>query len=144
MMCCQSRLTRPWAGPSKEQSTASAGQDASAGFYGKAFDMSKQIEQKATKGLTFISVSEGSSDGHTLLGLNLPIYMNCPYCRDSDSKQDGVTPPFPLVLASRAVVEFQAKAGMEFQSGSEVVLPLDSFLGLQLPFVYYMEGQNGV
>ncbi|CAK9276793.1 unnamed protein product [Sphagnum jensenii] len=129
-----------------------------------------------------MSVSEGSSDGHTLLGLNLPIYMNCPYCRDSDSKQDGVvfagcvsqlqwiflvTPPFPLVLASRAVVEFQgfnvvrkfcytvgeslipsaakqAKAGVEFQSGSEVVLPPDSFLSLRLPFVYYMEGQNGV
>ncbi|CAK9234243.1 unnamed protein product [Sphagnum troendelagicum] len=106
-----------------------------------------------------MNVSEGSSDGHTLLGLNLPIYMNCPYCRDSDSKQDGVvfagcvsqlqwiflvTPPFPLVLASRAVVEFQAKAGMEFQSGSEVVLPPDSFLSLRLPFVYYMEGQKGV
>ncbi|CAM6074851.1 unnamed protein product [Sphagnum tenellum] len=121
--------------------------------------MSKQVEQKATKGLTFMSVSEGSSDGHTLLGLNLPIYMNCPYCRDSDSKQDGVvfagcvsqlqwiflvTPPFPLVLASRAVVEFQAKAGMEFQSGSEVALPPDSFLSLRLPFVYYMDGQNGV
>jgi len=79
-----------WAGPSKEHSTASAGQDASAGFYGKTFDMSKQVEQKATKGLTFMRVSEDSSDGHTLLGLNLPIYMNCPYCRDSDSKQDGV------------------------------------------------------
>jgi protein SMG8 len=38
----------------------------------------------------------------------------------------------------------QAKAGMEFQSGSEVVLPPDSFLSLRLPFVYYMEGQNGV
>jgi hypothetical protein len=38
----------------------------------------------------------------------------------------------------------QAKAGMEFHSGSEVVLPPDSFLSLRLPFVYYMEGQNGV
>ncbi len=76
-----------WAGPSKEHSTASAGQDASAGFYGETFDMSKQVEQKATKGLTFMSVSEGSSDEHILRGLNLPIYMNCPHCRDSDSKQ---------------------------------------------------------
>jgi protein SMG8 len=33
---------------------------------------------------------------------------------------------------------------MEFHSGSEVVLPPDSFLSLRLPFVYYMEGQNGV
>jgi hypothetical protein len=86
MMCCQSRLKKDrWAGPSKE-----ASQDASAGFYGKTFDMSKQVEKKAKKGLTFMSVSEGSSDGHTLLGLNHPIYMNCPCCRDSHSKQDGV------------------------------------------------------
>jgi protein SMG8 len=76
--------------PSKEHSTASGGQDASAGFYGESLDTSTPVEQKAAEGLTFMSVSEGSSDGHTLLGLNLPIYMNCPYCRDSDSKQDGV------------------------------------------------------
>ncbi len=52
----------------------------------ETLDSCGQVEQMAEES---IKLSEGSGNGHTFAG-NLPIYMNCPYGHDSDSKQAGV------------------------------------------------------
>ncbi|XP_065866235.1 uncharacterized protein [Euphorbia lathyris] len=74
-------------------------------------------------GLHSISLDDGGSS-FSMLNRNLPIYMNCPLCRHSQSKKHLqkinyagnisqlqriilVTPPFPIVLATCPVVQFQ-------------------------------------
>ncbi|KAL2629895.1 hypothetical protein R1flu_014581 [Riccia fluitans] len=114
--------------------------------------------------MQYWSVQDGHGEGYSLLNSNLPIYMNCPYCKTSEDDNKVttyrgmvlggtisqlqriflVTPPLPILLATRPVVEFEdiskpVKTLMEFSPGSEVVLPPDSFLSLRLPFVYYTQ-----
>ncbi|XP_077253188.1 uncharacterized protein LOC143892451 [Tasmannia lanceolata] len=99
----------------------------------------------------------------SLLNRNLPIYMNCPHCRICSSKGDRqkikfastisqlqrifmVTPPFPIVLATCPVVQFEASClpssaldrekQSQFSLGCRVILPPESFLTFRLPFVY--------
>ncbi|XP_021692090.2 uncharacterized protein LOC110673305 isoform X2 [Hevea brasiliensis] len=109
-----------------------------------------------------ISLDDGGS-AFSMLNRNLPIYMNCPYCRHSKKKKDSqkikfagaisqlqriflVTPPFPVVLATCPVVQFEVSClppsvanreqKLQFSLGCRVVLPPESFLTLRLPFVY--------
>lgn len=99
----------------------------------------------------------------SLLNRNLPIYMNCPHCKFSKNKKDLsnvkfagaisqlqriflVTPPFPVILATCPVVQFEASClppsipdrekQLQFSLGCRVILPPESFLTLRLPFVY--------
>lgn len=113
----------------------------------------------------------GSGEGYTLLNTDLPVYLTCPYCsKTSDhNKRKGVayagnisqlqriflvTPPLPLLLAACPVVKFdkscipevaqqRGNCSNEFSLGSSVVLPPESFVILRLPFVYYMELNDG-
>ncbi|BBN08511.1 protein SMG8 [Marchantia polymorpha subsp. ruderalis] len=120
-------------------------------------------EMKVPDDMQYWSVQDGHGDGHSLLNSNLPIYMNCPYCKTSEEGTKSttkslvlggtisqlqrifvVTPSLPLLLATCPLVEFEdvskpVKTVMEFNLGSEVVLPPDSFLSLRLPFVYYSQ-----
>ncbi|OVA17961.1 Smg8/Smg9 [Macleaya cordata] len=123
--------------------------------------LSKSIEGLEER-LEYATLDDG---GHSfsLLNRNLPIYMNCPHCRISKSKKGHqqikfastvsqlqriflVTPPFPIVLATCPVVQFEASClppsipdherQSQFSIGCRVILPPDSFLILRLPFVY--------
>ncbi|KAL3687868.1 hypothetical protein R1sor_014177 [Riccia sorocarpa] len=142
-------------------------QDSDGKILGLISNWSSKWGRKDTKipeEMQYWSVQEGQGEGYSLLNSNLPIYMNCPFCEtlDDDTKANTykgmvlggtisqlqriflVTPPLPLLLATRPVVEFEdslkpLKSSMEFNPGSEVVLPPDSFLSLQLPFVYYTQ-----
>ncbi|KAJ4825046.1 hypothetical protein Tsubulata_009712 [Turnera subulata] len=109
-----------------------------------------------------IRIDDGGS-AFSLLNRNLPIYMNCPYCRLSKNKKDEpkiqfagtvsqlqriflVTPPLPVVLATCPVIQFEESClhpsvpdreqKLQFSLGCQVVLPPESFLTLRLPFVY--------
>ncbi|XP_024545138.1 protein SMG8 isoform X1 [Selaginella moellendorffii] len=111
-----------------------------------------------------LSVAEAGGDGRVLLNSDLPIYMECPHCKANSNKESDlnyagtvsrlqriflVTPPFPLLMASCPVVQFDetstpnAKCAMRFSFNCEVVLPPDSFLSLRLPFVYCTENEDG-
>ncbi|KAF6167693.1 hypothetical protein GIB67_017188 [Kingdonia uniflora] len=106
---------------------------------------------------------EDSQSAFSLLNRNLPIYMNCPHCKISKRKKGEpkinyantvsqlqriflVTPPFPTVLATFPVLQFEAaclplsildrERQSQFSIGSQVILPPDSFITLRLPFVY--------
>ncbi|XP_050368048.1 uncharacterized protein LOC126786307 [Argentina anserina] len=106
----------------------------------------------------------------SMLNRNLPIYMNCPLCRVSKNKQDPpnakfsgtisqlqrifmVTPPFPVILATCPVVQFEASClppsipererKLQFSLGCQVILPPESFLTLRLPFIYGVELEDG-
>ncbi|KAJ4806031.1 Protein SMG8 [Rhynchospora pubera] len=106
---------------------------------------------------------------YSLLNRNLPIFMNCPHCGRSE-KHDSrkirfsgtisqlqriiiVTPPFPVLLATCPVVQFEdsclpdSVSNREQQSkfgfGSRIMLPPDSFLTLKLPFIYGVETDKG-
>lgn len=71
-----SKLTRQdhKAGPMKKQHAAL---DTTTGSPTTQVDKKKQEAE-------LMSVSKGSGVGHTLLGMDLPIFMNCPHCKDSD------------------------------------------------------------
>ncbi|WCJ41615.1 hypothetical protein M5689_022471 [Euphorbia peplus] len=116
-----------------------------------------------------VSLDDGGS-AFSMLNRNLPIYMNCPYCKRSKSKKDlqkiiyagnisqlqriiVVTPSFPIVLATCPVVQFQASClpqpigdheeKLQFSLGCRVLLPPESFLTLRLPFVYGVQLEDG-
>ncbi|XP_041993473.1 uncharacterized protein LOC121744099 [Salvia splendens] len=106
----------------------------------------------------------------SLLNRNLPIYMNCPHCRESRSKNNTsnvkyasaisqlqrifvVTPSSPIVLAANPVIQFELSClppsipdreqKLQFSLGCPAILPPDSFLSLRLPFVYGVELEDG-
>ncbi|KAL3849568.1 hypothetical protein ACJIZ3_011450 [Penstemon smallii] len=106
----------------------------------------------------------------SLLKRSLPIYMNCPHCKDSVTKNDTsnikfastisqlqrifvVTPSFPVLLAADPVIQFEVSClppsipdreqKLQFNLGCPVILPPDSFLALRLPFVYGVETEDG-
>eukprot|EP01018_Ginkgo_biloba_P020644 Gb_15944 [translate_table: standard] len=120
-------------------------------------------EMKCQGDLPRVIINEGEGPGFSLLNMNLPIYMNCPHCKTStkSKKQHSlkfastisqlqriflVTPPFPTVLATCPVVQFegsclpaslqQVEQCSRFSLGCRVVLPPESFLSLRFPFVY--------
>ncbi|KDP43961.1 hypothetical protein JCGZ_05428 [Jatropha curcas] len=120
-------------------------------------------------GFHSISLDDGGS-AFSMLNRNLPVYMNCPYCKHSKNKKDLqkikfagtvsqlqriflVTPPFPVVLATCPVVQFEASClppsiadreqKLQFSLGCRVVLPPESFLTLRLPFVYGVQLEDG-
>ncbi|KAL6506419.1 hypothetical protein OROGR_024600 [Orobanche gracilis] len=99
----------------------------------------------------------------SLLNRSLPIYMDCPHCRDSTNNNDAsnlkfastisqlqriflVTPPFPILLAADPIIQFELSClppsipdrekKLQFSFGCPVILPPDSFLSLRLPFIY--------
>lgn len=113
---------------------------------------------------------DDSSSAFSLLNRSLPIYMNCPHCKDSNTKSDSsnvkfastvsqlqrifvVTPPFPVVLAADPVVQFESSClppsvpdreqKLRFSLDCPVILPPESFLSLRLPFVYGVELEDG-
>ncbi|XP_015577589.2 uncharacterized protein LOC8275246 isoform X1 [Ricinus communis] len=115
-----------------------------------------------------ISLDDGGS-AFSMLNRNLPIYLNCPYCKRSKNKKDSqktkfagtisqllriflVTPPSPIVLATCPVVQFEASClplsvadreqKLQFSLGCRVILPPESFLALRLPFVYGVQLEN--
>lgn len=116
-------------------------------------------------------LNDGSGEGYTLLNMNLPIYMSCPYCSKASEKRKKnspafagnisqlqriflVTPPLPLLIATCPTVQFdeacvpkveQQGRGCsdKFSLGCSVVLPPESFVVLRLPFVYYSELDDG-
>lgn len=138
-------------------------------------------EQKTSKAKVTPSVMELAAgfqsvnldDGGTafsLLNRSLPIYMNCPHCRESRKIKDTmnvkfastisqlqrifvVTPAFPVILAACPIVQFEdsclpstvpdCKEKLQFGLGCQVILPSDSFLSLRLPFVYGVKLDDG-
>ncbi|KAL8501309.1 hypothetical protein ACS0TY_020742 [Phlomoides rotata] len=105
-----------------------------------------------------------------LLNRSLPIYMNCPHCRESRTKNSTsnvkyasttsqlqrifvVTPSFPILLAADPIVQFELSClppstpgreqNLQFSLGCPVILPPDSFLSLRLPSVYGVELEDG-
>ncbi|KAH6818881.1 hypothetical protein C2S51_002484 [Perilla frutescens var. frutescens] len=106
----------------------------------------------------------------SLLNRNLPIYMNCPHCGESRTKNNTsnvkyastisqlqrifvVTPSLPIVLAVNPIIQFELSClppsipdrelKLQFSLGCPVILPPDSFLSLRLPFVYGVELDDG-
>lgn len=106
---------------------------------------------------------DNNGPAFSLLNRNLPLYLNCPHCRASKNKKDGqnlkfastisqlqrifvVTPPFPVVLATNPVVQFEKphqpesvsshEQQLQFSLGCQVILPPESFVSIRLPFVY--------
>lgn len=111
-----------------------------------------------------------NDDALSILKRNLPIYMNCPHCRISKNMNDPpeanfagsisqlqrmfvVTPPFPVVLATCPVIQFEESCLPSFVQESEqelqfsfecpIILPPDSFLSLKLPFIYGVQLEDG-
>ncbi|XP_073269470.1 uncharacterized protein [Primulina huaijiensis] len=121
---------------------------------------------------TFVqSTSVDGGCAFSLMNRSLPIYMNCPYCRDSGTQNDAlnikfastisqlqrifvVTPSFPILLAANPIIQFEVSClppsvpardqKLQFSLGCPVVLPPDSFLSLRLPFVYGLELEDGI
>ncbi|GER39701.1 protein SMG8 [Striga asiatica] len=113
---------------------------------------------------------DGGGCAFKLINRNLPVYMECPHCRDSATKNDMsnlkfasnisqlqrifvVTPSFPVLLAANPIVQFELSClpptipdrerKLQFSLGCPVILPPDSFLSLRLPFVYGIELEDG-
>lgn len=110
--------------------------------------------------LSQVRLDDGSS-AFSLLTRNLPVYMNCPYCSKSAKQTHQkikfaskvsqlqriflVTPPFPTVLATCPVIQFEESClpptpereqQSRFSLGCWAILPPESFLTLRLPFIY--------
>ncbi|KAF5182158.1 Smg8 [Thalictrum thalictroides] len=121
--------------------------------HSKSFD-------ELSENLHYVSLDDDGSV-FSLLNRNLPLYMNCPHCMNSKKDQQKfkfanqvsqlqriflVTPPFPTILGTCPVVQFEdsclpptvmdRERQSRFSLGSRVILPPDSFLSLRLPFVY--------
>ncbi|XP_076919984.1 uncharacterized protein LOC143580973 [Bidens hawaiensis] len=122
-------------------------------------DNTKEIE----KGLHAMTLDDDDNGVFALLNRNIPLYLNCPHCQIHKNKTDQpnvqfagtisqlqriflVTPPFPVVLATCPVIQFEVSClppsvpereqKLQFSMGSLVILPPESFLSLRLPFVY--------
>ncbi|KAL5763935.1 hypothetical protein ACOSQ2_016529 [Xanthoceras sorbifolium] len=120
-------------------------------------------------GFQSISLGDGGC-AFSMLNRNLPIYMKCPHCRATKNKKDPpkvkfagtvsqlqriflVTPPFPVVLATCPVIQFEESClppsvadrekKLHFTLGCPVILPPESFLALRLPFVYGVQLEDG-
>ncbi|XVE59439.1 hypothetical protein DITRI_Ditri05aG0046700 [Diplodiscus trichospermus] len=121
-------------------------------------------------GFHSVNRDDGGS-AFSMLNRDLPIYLNCPHCRSTRNKKEPpevkfassisqlqriflVTPPFPVVLATCPVIQFQASClpssvpdreqKLQFSLGCKVILPPESFLVLRLPFIYgvQLEGKS--
>ncbi|KAK7261292.1 hypothetical protein RIF29_27601 [Crotalaria pallida] len=113
---------------------------------------------------------DGDDHAFSMLDRNLPIYMICPHCRGSRNKKHTpkvmfasgisqlkriflVTPAFPVVLATSPVIQFETSClpqsvpdreqKLQFSLGCPVILPPESFLTLNLPFVYGVQLEDG-
>ncbi|MFS7989456.1 hypothetical protein Hanom_Chr11g01047071 [Helianthus anomalus] len=122
-------------------------------------DSAKEIE----KSLQAMTIDDDDNGVFALLNRNIPLYLNCPHCQIQKNKTDQpnvqfagtisqlqriflVTPPFPVVLATCPVIQFEVSClspsvpdreqKLQFSMGSLVILPPESFLSLRLPFVY--------
>ncbi|KAL0369602.1 UNVERIFIED_CONTAM: protein SMG8 [Sesamum angustifolium] len=116
------------------------------------------------------TVVDDGGGAFSLLNRSLPIYMNCPHCRNSTTKNDTtnikfastisqlqrifvVTPAFPILLAADPIIQFELSClppsvpdreqKLRFSLGCPVILPPESFLSLRLPFVYGVELEDG-
>ncbi|KAK9068619.1 hypothetical protein SSX86_012734 [Deinandra increscens subsp. villosa] len=125
-------------------------------------DNVKEIE----KSLQAMILDDDGNGAFALLNRNIPLYLNCPHCQVHKNKTDSpnvqfagtisqlqriflVTPPFPVVLATCPVIQFEVSClppsvpereqKLQFSMGSLVILPPESFLSLRLPFVYGVE-----
>ncbi|KAK8957220.1 hypothetical protein KSP39_PZI000643 [Platanthera zijinensis] len=121
--------------------------------------LSESVHQLEGK-LSQVRLDDGSS-AFSLLTRNLPVYMNCPHCSNSGRQTHQkikfaskvsqlqrifvVTPPFPTVLATCPVIQFEEsclppdtpkREQSCFSPGCWAVLPPESFLTLRLPFIY--------
>lgn len=111
---------------------------------------------------------ENNGPAFSLLNRSLPLYMNCPHCRASKNKDVQnlkfastisqlqrifvVTPPFPVVLATNPVVQFEGshqcegfashEQQLQFSLGCQVILPPESFVSIRLPFVYGFQDKD--
>ncbi|KAI0510027.1 hypothetical protein KFK09_010627 [Dendrobium nobile] len=116
-----------------------------------------------------LSLDDGSS-AFSLLTRDLPVYMNCPHCNNSAIQAQQkvkfpskisqlhriflVTPPFPTVLATCPVIQFEEsclpptiperKQQSHFSFGCWVILPPESFITLRLPFIYGIRKDDGI
>ncbi|KAG6570823.1 hypothetical protein SDJN03_29738, partial [Cucurbita argyrosperma subsp. sororia] len=124
---------------------------------------------------------EDNGCGLFMLNRDLPIFMNCPHCKLSKNGKDPpnvkicgtisqlqrifmVTPPFPIVLGTHPVIQFEElglppavperQQKLQFTFGCQVVLPPFVFrvhiwmsavhiLTLRLPFVYGVQLEDG-
>ncbi|CAM8878721.1 unnamed protein product [Rhodiola kirilowii] len=113
---------------------------------------------------------DDSSSAISLLNRNLPIYINCPHCKNSTHKRDAqnvkfagttsqlqrifmVTPPLPIVLATCPVVQYETSClppsipnreeKLQFSPACNVILPPESFIVLRLPFIYGVQMEDG-
>ncbi|CAL1366939.1 unnamed protein product [Linum trigynum] len=118
--------------------------------------------------LDSVSIDVSGSE-FSMLNRNIPLFMNCPYCRRSKGKKDPkikfagtvsqlqriflVTPTFPIVLAVCPIIQFEESClppsvpdrekKLQFTLGSQVVLPPESFISLRLPFIYGVQLEDG-
>ncbi|KAK6141965.1 hypothetical protein DH2020_020752 [Rehmannia glutinosa] len=131
----------------------------------KVTDFVKDLDSDAKS----TTVDDGGC-AFSLLKRSLPIYMSCPHCRDSSTKNDAsnvkfastisqlqrifvVTPSFPILLAADPIIQFELSClppsipdrerKLQFSLGCPVILPPESFLSLRLPFVYGVELEDG-
>ncbi|XP_020680209.1 uncharacterized protein LOC110097908 [Dendrobium catenatum] len=119
--------------------------------------------------LSHARLDDGSS-AFSLLTRDLPVYMNCPHCNNSAIQAQQkvkfaskisqlqriflVTPPFPTVLATCPVIQFEEsclpptiperKQQSHFSFGCWVILPPESFITLRLPFIYGIRKDDGI
>lgn len=135
-----------------------------------SLDSSKPANSVADLQQSLCSVNlDDNGPAFSFLNKNLPIYLNCPHCRASKDKKDRqklkfagtisqlqrifvVTPPFPIVLATNPIVQFERScqpAGvssreqqLQFSLGCKVILPPESFVSIRLPFVYGIEVED--
>ncbi|CAN0916489.1 Nonsense-mediated mRNA decay factor SMG8 [Linum grandiflorum] len=137
---------------------------------GRAIDASVDPNRVKDLGTNLQSLSmDDNGSSSSMLNRNIPLFMNCPYCRLGKGKKDPkvnfagtisqlqriflVTPPFPVVLAVSPVIQFEASClppsvvdreqKLQFTIGSQVVLPPESFLTLRLPFIYGVQLEDG-
>uniref|UniRef100_A0A1D1YKM6 Nonsense-mediated mRNA decay factor SMG8 n=1 Tax=Anthurium amnicola TaxID=1678845 RepID=A0A1D1YKM6_9ARAE len=115
-----------------------------------------------------VRLDDGSS-AFSLLNRNLPVYMNCPYCMRSMEKDQKkfkfastisqlqriflVTPPFPFVLTTCPVIQFEdlclppsvldREQQSQFSPGCPIILPPESFITFRLPFIYGVQLNDG-
>ncbi|KZV39325.1 hypothetical protein F511_23462 [Dorcoceras hygrometricum] len=103
---------------------------------------------------TFVQSTPIDGDcAFSLINRSLPIYMNCPYCRDSTTQNDASNVKFAGTVSQLqrifvvsclppSVPDRDQK--LQFSLGCPVILPPDSFLSLRLPFVYGLELDGGI
>lgn len=133
-------------------------------------DHLKEIE-KSLQSAILVDDDNNDNGVFPLLNRNLPLYLNCPHCHlNNKNKNDPpnvqfagtisqlqriflVTPPFPVVLATCPVIQFEVSClpkripegeqKLQLSLDCPVILPPESFLSLRLPFVYGIELEDG-